>query len=52
MLALIAQDHTHEVIAEKLNLSIKTVFNIKYRGLKKLGVETIEKLRQLLKSES
>ncbi len=52
VLTLIAQGYTHEVIAEKLNLSIKTVFNIKYRGLKKLGVESIEKLRQLLKSES
>ncbi len=52
VLALIAQGYTHEVIAEKLNLSIKTVFNIKYRGLKKLGVGTVEKLKQLLKSES
>ena len=48
VLTLIAQGHTHEIIAEKLNLSIKTVFNTKYRGLKKLGIETIEKLRQLL----
>ena len=45
MLTLIAQCHTHEVIAEKLNISIKTVFNTKYRGLKKLGIETIEKLQ-------
>ncbi len=51
VLTLMAQDHTHEVIAEKLNISIKTVFNIKYRGFKKLGVKTAEKLRQLFKFE-
>lgn len=51
VLALISQGSTHEAISEKLNISIKTVFNTKYRGLKKLGAETIEKLRELLKSE-
>ena len=41
---LIAQRNTHEIVAEKLNISIKTVFNVKYRALKKLGIKTIEKL--------
>ena len=50
VLALIAQANTHEVIAEKLNVSIKTVFNVKYRGFKKLGIKTTEQLQQLLKS--
>lgn len=34
VLTLIAQNCTHEAIAEKLCISIKTVFNSKYRGLK------------------
>ncbi len=48
VLTLIAQNCTHEAIAEKLCISIKTVFNSKYRGFKKLGVQTVKELQELL----
>lgn len=44
VLTLIAQHCTHEAIAEKLCVSIKTVFNSKYRGFKKLGIHTVKEL--------
>lgn len=45
VLTLIAKNHTYEAIAEKLNISIKTVFNSKYRGFKKLSIHAIDELK-------
>lgn len=50
VLILIAQNCTHEAIAEKLCISIKTVFNVKYRGFKKLEIQAIEELQRLLQN--
>ncbi len=47
VLMLITQGHTHERIAEQLRISLKTVFNIKYRGFKKLKVQTMDQLLEL-----
>ena len=47
VLTLVRQGHTHEAIAEKLRISTKTVFNIKYRGFKKLKIDTIEQLKEI-----
>ncbi len=47
VLTLVRQGHTHEVIAEKLRISTKTVFNIKYRGFKKLKIDTVEQLKEI-----
>ncbi len=47
VLTLVRQGHTHEAIAEKLRISTKTVFNIKYRGFKKLKIDTVEQLKEI-----
>lgn len=47
VLTRIMKGHTHEDIAEKLCISTKTVFNIKYRGFKKLKIETAEQLKEI-----
>lgn len=47
VLTLVRQGHTHEAIAEKLRISTKTVFNVKYRGFKKLKIDTAEQLKEI-----
>lgn len=47
ILMLIIQGYAHEIIAEKLHIATKTVFNIKYRGFKKLKIETLEQLKEI-----
>ncbi len=51
VLTLIAQNCTHEAIAEKLCVSVKTVFNVKYRGFKKLGIQKSEELKCMMNLE-
>ncbi len=48
VMLLLARGKTSEDIAEMIHLSIRTVFNLKSSGLKKLEIDTIEQLRQMV----
>ena len=48
VLLLLARGKTSEEIAEKIHLSIRTVFNLKSSGFKKLEIDTVEQLRQMV----
>lgn len=45
VLTLIARGKTSEAIAAMIHISLKTVFNLKSSGFKKLGIHTVEQLR-------
>lgn len=51
VLTLLQKGNTHEKIAEKLNITAKTVFNIKYRVFKKLKIETTQQLKEIFREE-
>ena len=48
VLLLLARGKTGEDIAAITHLSIRTVFNLKSSGFKKLEIDTVEQLRQLI----
>jgi DNA-binding NarL/FixJ family response regulator len=48
VMLLLARGKTSEEIAEIMHLSIRTVFNLKSSGFKKLEIDTIDQLRQMV----
>ena len=48
VLLLLARGKTTEDIAERVHLSIRTIFNLKSSGFKKLEIDTVEQLREVV----
>ena len=48
VLLLLGRGKTSEDIAAIIHLSVRTVFNLKSSGMKKLGVQNLEQLRSMM----